>query len=55
MSSVRQGFYWWEIDITYYLLRLLSLFGIIWDLREVPASIYAEAKAGAVAKLEEAV
>jgi stearoyl-CoA desaturase (delta-9 desaturase) len=53
MSSTRQGFYWWEIDITYYLLKLLSLFGLIWDLREVPAAIYAEAKTGMRAQMEE--
>jgi stearoyl-CoA desaturase (delta-9 desaturase) len=53
MSSARQGFYWWEIDITYYLLKLLSFFGLIWDLREVPAAIYAEAKSGMSAQVEE--
>ena len=37
--SVRQGFYWWEIDITYYLLRALEGLGIIWDLKPVPAEI----------------
>ena len=36
-SSTRQGFRWWEIDVTYYLLRGLQLFGIIWDIRPVPA------------------
>jgi stearoyl-CoA desaturase (delta-9 desaturase) len=35
-SSVRQGFHWWQIDITYYLLRLLSFTGLIWDLRQPP-------------------
>ena len=35
-SSAKQGFYWWEIDITYYLLQLLEKFGIIWDLRVIP-------------------
>lgn len=44
MSSTRQGFYWWEIDITYYLLKLLSWTGFIWDLKSVPASVYREAK-----------
>jgi stearoyl-CoA desaturase (delta-9 desaturase) len=34
--SARQGFYWWEIDITYYLLVILSWLGIIRDLRPVP-------------------
>lgn len=38
-ASVRQGFYWWEIDITYYLLRFLSLIGVIWDLKPVPNAV----------------
>jgi len=38
-ASVRQGFYWWELDITFYLLKLLSYSGLIWDLRPVPAAI----------------
>ena len=33
--SARQGFYWWEIDVTYYLLVLLSWLGIVRDLRPV--------------------
>jgi len=41
-STVRQGFYWWEIDITYYLLRVLSWTGLIWDLKGVPKSVYGE-------------
>lgn len=32
----RQGFYWWEIDVTYYILRAMSLVGLIWDLRPPP-------------------
>lgn len=35
----RQGFFWWEIDITYYLLRGLATVGLIWDVKEVPAHI----------------
>ena len=38
-TASRQGFFWWEIDITYYLLRGLSAVGLIWDLREVPKYI----------------
>ena len=38
-SSVRQGFKWWEIDPTYYLLRGLSWLGIVWDLKEPPESV----------------
>ncbi len=38
-ASVRQGFYWWEIDITYYFLCLLSWTGLIWDLTPVPQGV----------------
>ncbi|MCB9558463.1 MAG: acyl-CoA desaturase [Deltaproteobacteria bacterium] len=36
-SSARQGFRWWEIDISYYALRLLSALGLVWELKPVPA------------------
>ena len=39
----RQGLYWWEVDITYYILKLLALLRIVWDLREPPARLYEEA------------
>lgn len=38
-GSARQGFYWWEIDLTYYGLKLLAACGLIWDLRTVPTNI----------------
>ncbi|MFM9914129.1 MAG: acyl-CoA desaturase [Methylophilaceae bacterium] len=38
-GAARQGFYWWEIDFTYYMLRFLALTGLIWDLRLVPSNI----------------
>ena len=37
--SARQGFYWWEVDITYYGLRLLAALGLIWDLKPVPREV----------------
>ena len=40
-ASARQGFYWWEIDLTYYGLRLLAALGLIRDLKQVPARIRA--------------
>lgn len=40
--SVRQGFRWWELDLTYYGLKLLSFTGLIWDLRAVPRAIVEE-------------
>ena len=43
MGSTRQGFYWWEIDLTYYGLKLMSKLGLIWDLKPVPRSVYNEA------------
>jgi stearoyl-CoA desaturase (delta-9 desaturase) len=41
-ASARQGFYWWEIDISYYFLVALSRLGLVWGLRPVPARILAE-------------
>ena len=37
--TARQGFYWWEIDMTYYLLKILSWLGIVWDLRQLPENM----------------
>ncbi len=34
--SARQGFYWWEVDVTYYILRALAAVGLVWDLHGVP-------------------
>jgi stearoyl-CoA desaturase (delta-9 desaturase) len=39
-SCTRQGFYWWEIDLTYYGLKFLAVMGLIWDLRPVPGKAY---------------
>ncbi|MET0795109.1 MAG: acyl-CoA desaturase, partial [Polyangiaceae bacterium] len=37
--SVNQGFFWWEIDLTYYVLCVLSWFGLVWDLHKPPAHV----------------
>ena len=37
--SARQGFYWWEIDITYYILKTLEVVHIVWDVQGVPAHV----------------
>lgn len=39
MSSTRQGFYWWEIDGSYYILKILSWIGFVSDLREPPLKL----------------
>jgi stearoyl-CoA desaturase (Delta-9 desaturase) len=40
MGSTRQGFFWWEVDMTYYILKVMSWLGLVWDLKEPPARIY---------------
>ncbi len=37
--AARNGFRWWEIDVTYYVLRGLAAVGLIWDLHGVPDHI----------------
>lgn len=37
-ASARQGFYWWEIDISYYMLWLMQKVGLIWDVRSITKS-----------------
>ncbi len=39
-GSARQGFYWWQIDITYYLLKMMSWIGLVWGLKPIPARVY---------------
>ena len=38
-SAARQGFYWWELDVSYYLLKGFELLGIVWDVRDVPLKV----------------
>lgn len=38
-SSTRNGFRWWEVDITYYALRGLATVGVVWDLKEPPQHV----------------
>lgn len=40
-ASARQGFFWWEIDVTYYILKALSLVGVVRDLRVPPKHVIA--------------
>ncbi len=37
--SCAQGFFWWEIDMTFYILKALSMFGIVRDLQTPPQKI----------------
>ena len=38
-GAARQGLRWWEFDLTFYVLSLLSLLGLIHELRPFPASM----------------
>lgn len=38
-AAARAGFHWWEIDVNYYVIKLLSLVGLVWDVHEVPARL----------------
>ncbi len=37
--SARQGFYWWQIDISYYVLKLLELAHLVRDVEGVPRHV----------------
>ncbi|MDF2694772.1 MAG: Fatty acid desaturase, partial [Labilithrix sp.] len=34
--AVNQGFFWWELDLTFYVLKVLSWGGVVWDLQTPP-------------------
>ena len=58
--SCAQGFYWWEVDMTFYILKALSAVGIVWDIQTAPAKVIdGTAKqhipAGSIAKLPQPV
>jgi stearoyl-CoA desaturase (delta-9 desaturase) len=38
-NTARQGFYWWEIDVSYYIIVALSWLGLVWDVKPLPAEI----------------
>jgi len=41
-ASARQGFFWWEVDVSYYVLRLLEKVGLVWELKEPPRELVVE-------------
>ena len=42
--AARNGFYWWEFDLTWYTIRAMAAVGLAWDLHGVPKRIYDEAR-----------
>ena len=43
-GSSRQGFRWWEVDLTWYGLKLMSMLGLVRGLKPVPAWVLAKAR-----------
>ena len=43
-GTARQGFRWWEVDITWYGLRLMQSLRLVHGLKPVPAWVLAKAK-----------
>jgi stearoyl-CoA desaturase (Delta-9 desaturase) len=37
--ATNQGFFWWEIDVTFYVLKALSWVGLVWDLHTPPPHV----------------
>lgn len=42
-GSSRQGFRWWEIDISWYGLKLMSMLGLVSELKPLPVWVHARA------------
>ncbi|MGH8530998.1 MAG: acyl-CoA desaturase [Nevskiales bacterium] len=38
-GSARNGFFWYEYDVTYYLIKLLEKCGLVWDVQTPPESV----------------
>ena len=38
-TSTNMGFFWWEIDVSYYTLKVLSFFGLVWDIKKPPQRV----------------
>jgi len=42
MNSARAGFYRWELDLSYIMLRLLAQLHLVWELHPVPSAVIEE-------------
>jgi stearoyl-CoA desaturase (Delta-9 desaturase) len=42
--AARNGFYWWEFDPTWYVIRAMAAVGLVWNVQAVPQRIYKEAR-----------
>ncbi|HEX4421632.1 MAG TPA: acyl-CoA desaturase [Kofleriaceae bacterium] len=53
--TARQGFYWWQVDFTYYGLKALEVLHIVWDVEGVPRHVRDETVAPERARILAAV
>jgi stearoyl-CoA desaturase (delta-9 desaturase) len=53
--AARNGFYWWEFDPTWYVIRAMAALRLASDVQRVPARIYEEARAGRARRAARAV
>jgi len=57
-NTANQGWFWWEVDFSFYVLKALSWVGLVWDLRLPSASVknvylqYTDAERAALAQPE---
>lgn len=45
-ASARNGFYWWEVDVTYYMIWAFSKLGLVWDVKPVPERVLEMGRTG---------
>jgi stearoyl-CoA desaturase (delta-9 desaturase) len=38
-NTANQGWFWWEVDVSFYVLRLLQALGIVWDVKTPPDAV----------------
>jgi stearoyl-CoA desaturase (delta-9 desaturase) len=38
-TSTNMGFFWWEVDVSYYTLKVLSFLGLVWDIKRPPRRV----------------
>jgi stearoyl-CoA desaturase (delta-9 desaturase) len=38
-GAARQGLAWWEVDLTWYVLRAMAAFGLVWDMKAMPLAM----------------
>lgn len=50
-ASANQGFYWYEVDVSFLVLRALEKLGLVWDLRLPPESVLAQGRGERVVPL----